>query len=149
MKIVAENKKARHDFEILETFEAGLVLTGSEVKSIRGGTVNLKDSYVSFRGDEAFLQNAHIGVYKASSYNNHDPERLRKLLLNRNELNKIFGKMRERGLSCIPLKMYFKDGRVKIEIALCKGKKFHDKREAIKEKDVKRETQIALKKGRF
>jgi SsrA-binding protein len=149
MKIITDNKKARHDFEILETFEAGLVLTGSEVKSIRGGSVNLKDSYVSFRGDEAFLQNAHISVYKASSYNNHDPERLRKLLLNRSELNKIFGKMREKGLSCVPLKMYFKEGRVKIEIALCKGKKFHDKRQAIKEKDMKRETQSALKKGRF
>lgn len=148
MKIVSENKKARHDFEILETFEAGLVLTGSEVKSIRGGSVNLKDSYVSFRGDEAFLQNAHISVYKASSYNNHEPERLRKLLLNRNELNKIFGKMRERGLSCVPLKMYFKNGRIKIEIALCKGKKQHDKREAIKARDVNRETQSALKRGR-
>jgi SsrA-binding protein len=148
MKIVAENKKARHDFEIIETYEAGMVLRGSEVKSIRDGSVNLKDSYVSFKGDEAFLQNAHIGVYKASSYNNHEPERLRKLLLNRNELNKIFGKMRERGLNCVPLKMYFKGGRIKIEIALCKGKKQHDKREAIKKKDVDRQTQNALKKGR-
>lgn len=148
MKIIADNKKARHDFEILESFEAGLVLTGSEVKSVRGGSVNLKDSYVSFRGDEAFLQNAHISVYKSSSYNNHDPERLRKLLLNRNELNKIFGKMRERGWSCIPLKMYFKNGRIKIEIALCKGKKLHDKRDAIKKKDTDRETQMAMKKGR-
>lgn len=148
MKIIADNKKARHDFEILETYEAGMVLTGSEVKSIRGGSVNLKDSFVSFRGDEAFLQNAHISVYKASSYNNHEPERLRKLLLNRNELNKIFGKIRERGLSCVPLKMYFKNGRVKVEIALCKGKKQHDKREAIKKKDVDRETQMAMKKGR-
>ncbi len=148
MKIIADNKKARHDFEIIETYEAGMVLTGSEVKSIRGGTVNLKDSYVSFQGDEAFLQNAHISVYKASSYNNHAPERLRKLLLNRIELNKIYGKMRERGLSCVPLKMYFKDGRVKVEIALCKGKKQHDKREAIKKKDLDRETQNAVKKGR-
>ena len=148
MKIIADNKKARHDFEILESFEAGLVLTGSEVKSVRGGSVNLKDSYVSFRGDEAFLQNAHISVYKSGSYNNHEPERLRKLLLNRNELNKIFGKMRERGWSCIPLKMYFKNGRIKIEIALCKGKKLHDKRDAIKKKDIDRETQMAVKKGR-
>lgn len=148
MKIVADNKKARHDFEILETYEAGMVLRGSEVKSIRAGTVNLKDSYVAFMGDEAFLQNAHIGVYKASSYNNHEPERLRKLLLNRNELNKILSKTREKGLSCVPLKMYFKEGRVKIEIALCKGKKSHDKREAIKKREVDRETQSAMKKGR-
>lgn len=148
MKIIADNKKARHDYEVLETYEAGMVLTGSEVKSIRGGSVNLKDSFVSFRGDEAYLQNAHISVYKASSYNNHEPERLRKLLLNRHELNKIFGKIRERGLSCVPLKMYFKNGRVKVEIALCKGKKQNDKRDAIKKKELDRETQIAMKKGR-
>ncbi len=148
MKIIADNKKARHDFLILEVYEAGLVLTGSEVKSIRGGSVNLKDSYVSFRNDEAFLQNAHISVYQASSYNNHEPERLRKLLLNRHELNKIFAKMREKALSCVPLKMYFKGGRIKLEIALCKGKKQHDKRESIKKRDVERETQNAVKKGR-
>ncbi len=148
MKIVADNKKARFDFEILETYEAGMVLLGSEVKSIRAGSVNLKDSYVSFVGNEAFLQNAHISVYKASSYNNHAPERLRKLLLNRQELNKILAKTRERGLSCVPLKIYFKDGRIKVEIALCKGKKSHDKREAIKKKDVDRETQNAMKKAR-
>ncbi len=148
MKLVADNKKARFDFEILETYEAGVVLRGSEVKSIRNGSVNLKDSYVSFIGDEAFLQNAHISVYQASSYNNHEPERLRKLLLNRNELNKIIAKTRERGLSCIPLKIYFKDGRIKLEIALCKGKKSHDKRDAIKKRDVDRETQNAMKKGR-
>ncbi len=148
MKLVADNKKARFDFEILETYEAGVVLRGSEVKSIRNGSVNLKDAYVSFIGDEAFLQNAHISVYQASSYNNHEPERLRKLLLNRNELNKIIAKTRERGLSCIPLKIYFKDGRIKLEIALCKGKKSHDKRDAIKKRDVDRETQNAMKKGR-
>ncbi len=148
MKLVADNKKARFDFEILETYEAGVVLRGSEVKSIRNGSVNLKDAYVSFIGDEAFLQNAHISVYQASSYNNHEPERLRKLLLNRNELNKIIAKTRERGLSCIPLKIYFKDGRIKIEIALCKGKKSHDKRDAIKKRDVDRETQSAMKKGK-
>lgn len=148
MKLVADNKKARFDFEILETYEAGVVLRGSEVKSIRKGSVNLKDAYVSFIGDEAFLQNAHISVYQASSYNNHEPERLRKLLLNRNELNKIIAKTRERGLSCIPLKIYFKEGRIKLEIALCKGKKSHDKRDAIKKRDVDRETQSAMKKGR-
>lgn len=148
IKIISDNKKARFDFEIIETWEAGIVLTGSEVKSIRDGAVNLKDSYVVFRGHEAFLHNAHISVYKASSYNNHEPERQRKLLLNMSELNKISGKIAERGLSCVALKMYFKDGRVKIEIGLGKGKKLHDKRESIKNKDQQRETQNALKKDR-
>lgn len=146
MKIISENRKAWHDFEILEKMEAGLVLTGSEVKSIRNGTVNLKDSYVVFKGDEVYLQNAHIGIYKASSYNNHEPERQRKLLLNRSEINKLSVKIHEKGLSCIPLKMYFKDSRVKIEIAVVRGKKDHDKRNAIKTKDMARETRDAMKK---
>lgn len=137
--IVTENRKARFDYEILQTFEAGLVLTGSEVKSLRDKQMQLKDSYVSFRGSEAFLQNAHIAVYKASSYNNHEPERLRKLLLNRSELAKIDAALRERGLSCIPLKVYFKKGVAKIEIAIARGKKRHDKRQAIKTRDVNRE----------
>lgn len=148
MKIIADNKKARFDYQILETYEAGMVLLGSEVKSIRAGGVNLKDSYISFRNDEAFLQNAHISEYKASSYNNHEPERLRKLLLNREELNKIYGKMREKGLSCVPMKMYFKKGNIKLEIALVKGKKQHDKRESIKARDTKKQVAAALKKGR-
>lgn len=141
--IVAENRKARFDYHILETFEAGLVLTGSEVKSIRNGQVQLKDSYISFKGLEAFLQNAHIAEYKNSSYNNHSPERLRKLLLHRRELEKIYGAIREKGLTCVPLKMYFKKGRAKIEIGLAKGKKLHDKRESIK----KRETEMEIKKN--
>ena len=134
--IIQENRSARHDYHIVETFEAGLVLTGSEVKSIRERSVQLKDSYISFKGDEAYLQNCHISEYKASSYNNHVPVRLRKILLNRDELNKIFGSLREKGLTCVPLKLYFKKGRVKVEIALVKGKKIHDKREAIKKRDV-------------
>jgi SsrA-binding protein len=134
--IIQENRTARHDYHIIETFEAGLVLTGSEVKSIRARSIQLKDSYISFKGDEAFLQNAHVGEYKASSYNNHHPERLRKILLHRHELNEIFGALRERGLTCVPLKIYFKKGRVKVELALVKGKKSHDKREAIKKRDV-------------
>lgn len=146
--IVQENKKARFDYDILETFEAGLVLTGSEVKSLRDKAVQLKDSYVSFRGDEAFLQNAHIAEYKASSYNNHAPERLRKLLLNRNELDRIFGSMREKGLTCIPLKIYFKKGRAKVELALAKGRKAPDKREAIKTRDVKAQLQRTMRKSR-
>jgi len=148
MKLISDNKKARFDFEILEAFEAGLVLTGSEVKSARDGAVNLKDSYVVFKGHEAFLQNAHISVYKASSYNNHEPERQRKLLLNKSELSKIASKMAERGFSCVPLKMYFKNGRIKVEIALARGKKLHDKRQSIKNKDMDRETRAAMKKDR-
>jgi SsrA-binding protein len=134
--IIQENRSARHEYHIIETFEAGLVLTGSEVKSIRSKQIQLKDSYVSFKGHEAYLQNAHISEYKASSYNNHQPERLRKLLLNKNELDRIYGSLREKGLTCVPLKVYFKKGKIKVEIALVKGKKLHDKREAIKKRDV-------------
>jgi SsrA-binding protein len=146
IKIIAENKKARFDYEIVDKFEAGLVLTGSEVKSIRDGAVNLKDSYIAFRNGEAFLQNAHISVYKASSINNHEPERLRKLLMHREELNKISGRVQEKSLACVPLKMYFKGGRVKLEIGLGRGKKKHDKRQSIKKKESDRELARALKK---
>lgn len=146
--IIQENKKARFDYTIVETYEAGLVLTGSEVKSLRNKDVVLKDSYIAFRGDEAFLQNAHIAEYKASSYNNHVPERLRKLLLNRKELEEIYGALREKGYSCVPLKIYFKDGRAKLEIALVKGKKTHDKREAIKKRDVSDQIRSTLRRSR-
>ncbi len=134
--IVHENRKARFDYEIIDTFEAGLVLTGSEVKSLRDKNVQLKDSYISFVGQEAFLQNAHIAPYKSSSYNNHHPERFRKLLMNRIELERIYGALREKGYSCIPLKIYFKKGRAKLEIALAKGKKSHDKRDSIKKREI-------------
>lgn len=134
--IIQDNKSVRHDYHILETFEAGLVLTGSEVKSIRARSIQLKDSYISFKGHEAFLQNAHIAEYKSSSYNNHHPERLRKLLLNKSELEQIYAALREKGLTCVASKVYFKKGRVKLEIALVKGKKLHDKREAIKKRDI-------------
>ncbi len=146
--IVQENKKARFDYTIVETYEAGLQLMGSEVKSLRNKDVQLKDSYISFKGDEAYLQNAHIAEYKASSYNNHAPERLRKLLLNRKELDEIFGALREKGYSCVPLKIYFKNGRAKIEIALVKGKKTHDKREAIKKRDVSDQIRSSLRRSR-
>ena len=139
IKIITENRKARFDYEILDKFEAGLVLMGSEVKSLREGAVNLKDSYIAFRNGEAFLQKAHIGVYKSSSHNNHEPERLRKLLLNRVEINKIMGRVQEKSLSCVPLKMYFKGGRVKLEIGLGRGKKQHDKRQSIKKRESDRE----------
>lgn len=146
--LIHENKKARFDYEIIETFEAGLMLTGSEVKSLRDKNVQLKDSYVAFRGHEAFLQNAHISVYTASSYNNHAPERLRKLLLNRSELEHISDSLKERGYACIPLKIYFKKGRAKVEIALAKGKKTHDKREAIKKRDAADELRATLRRSR-
>lgn len=146
--IIQDNKNARFNFEITETFEAGLVLTGSEVKSLRAKGVQLKDSYVSFRGSEAFLQNAHISEYKSSSYNNHHPERLRKLLLNRIELEKIFGAIQEKGLTCVPLKIYFKKGRVKLEIGLAKGKKNFDKRESIKKRDVDKQLKQSLRRDR-
>lgn len=146
--IIHENKKARFDYTIIETFEAGLMLTGSEVKSLRNRDVQLKDSYITFKGNEAFLQNAHIAEYKASSYNNHVPERLRKLLMNRHELDEIFDALREKGYSCIPLKIYFKNGRAKLEIALAKGKKTHDKREAIKTRDVSDQIRSTLRRSR-
>ncbi len=136
IQIIQDNKSVRHDYHIIKTFEAGLVLMGSEVKAIRERSIQLKDSYISFKGHEAFLQNAHIGVYKASSYNSHHPERLRKILLHKAELEQIYAALREKGLTCVASKVYFKEGRVKVEISLVKGKKLHDKREAIKKRDV-------------
>ena len=146
--LIQDNKQARFNYQIIETFEAGLVLTGSEVKSIRAKNIQLKDAYISFQRQEAFLQNAHISEYKASSYNNHQPERLRKLLLHKHELAEIFSALREKGLTCIPLKIYFKDGLVKVEIGLAKGKKTHDKRESIKKQDADRQLRRATKKDR-
>jgi SsrA-binding protein len=148
IKIVAENKKARFDFSIEDTFEAGLELRGSEVKSVRAGDVNLKDSYVIFKNGEAFLQNAHISVYKASSYMNHEPERLRKLLLSKLDLQRIERAIQEKGYTCVPLKIYFKNGWAKLEIALARGKKAADKRDSIKSRDVGRELQQAKRKSR-
>lgn len=145
IKIINENRKARFDYHILETFEAGLVLKGSEVKSLRNGQCQLKDSYVSFQGDEAFLQNAHISVYTASSYNNHSPERLRKLLLHRHEIQKLRTSVEQKGLTCVPLKIYFKEGKAKVEIALVKGKKLHDKRESSKTRAAGREIEKQMK----
>lgn len=148
IKIISDNKKARFDFEIIETFEAGLQLQGSEVKSLRENGCQLKDSYVSFQRHEAFLQKAHISVYKPSSYNNHEPERLRKLLLHEHELSKIHAAVQEKGLACIPLKMYFKDGIAKVEIALARGKKKGDKRQDIKKRDVTREMARVMRKSK-
>ena len=143
--IVAENKRARHDYEILETFEAGLVLQGSEVKSLRDRKLQLKDSFIEIQRGEAFLKNAHISEYKASSYNNHHPERPRKLLLHQSEIDKIFDKIRLRGFTIVPLKVYFKKGWAKVLIGVGKGKKRHDKRESLKRKEAQREMRIRNK----
>lgn len=146
IKIIVNNKKAFYNYHILDKYEAGLVLTGSEVKSLSLGEVNLKDSYIIFQNNEAFLQKAHINIYKFSSYNNHEPERLRKLLLSRLELNKIQQEIKVKSLTCIPLKLYFSKSLIKLEIALAKGKKIHDKRADLKQKSLKREIDQHFKK---
>ena len=145
---VADNRKARHDYHVLETFEAGLALSGTEVKAIREGRVNLRESYCRLEAGEAWLVGAHIGQYSHSGYAAHDPERPRKLLLNRSELNKLLGKTTERGLTIVPLKMYFKGPRVKLAIALARGKKTFDKRETIRRREIDRETRAAVKSRR-
>lgn len=148
IKLISENRKARFDYEILETLEAGIVLTGSEVKSLRAGGVQLKDSYVAFKGHEAYLQNAHINEYRASSYNNHHPERLRKLLLSKSELAKLSGQVQEKKLTCVPLKIYFKNGWVKLELALVRGKSHGDKRESTKKREAQREISAQFQRSK-
>ena len=142
---VASNRKAFHDYFIEDRTEAGLVLTGTEVKSLREGRAQLKDSYVQFRSGEAFLVGAHISPYGAGSWTNHTPERDRKLLLHRRELDRWSSAVATRGVSCVPLSLYFKGSKVKAEIALVKGKKLHDKRDAIRDRDLKREADRAMK----
>jgi len=146
MKVITVNRKAFHDYEILDRFEAGLALQGSEVKSIRAGMVNLKDSYVEIRAGEAFLVHAHISPYPNASYNNHEPERPRKLLLHAREIHKLDQKVKTRGVSIIPLQLFFSDrGLIKAEIALAKGKREYEKKQRIKEKDVRREMERDLR----
>ncbi|BAY65289.1 MULTISPECIES: SsrA-binding protein SmpB [Calothrix] len=145
-KVVSDNRQARYLYEILETYEAGIQLTGTEVKSIRAGKVNLQDGYALIRNGEAWLINAHISPYTASGqYFNHEPRRTRKLLLHRQEIRKLIGKVEQQGLTLVPLKMYFKRGRVKVSIALGKGKKLHDKREDLKKRQDKRDMERAMK----
>jgi SsrA-binding protein len=145
-KVISDNRQARYLYEILETYEAGIQLTGTEVKSIRAGRVNLQDGYALIRNGEAWLLNAHISPYNASSeYFNHEPRRTRKLLLHRDEIRKLVGKVEQQGLTLVPLKMYFKRGWVKITIALGKGKKLHDKREDVKRRDDQRDMRRAMK----
>lgn len=145
IKIVAKNKKAFHDYFIEDRAEAGLVLTGTEVKSLREGRAQLKDSFVLFRAGEAYLIGAHISAYGSGSWTNHSPERERKVLMHRRELDRWASAVATRGLTCVPLSLYFKGSRVKTEIALVKGKKQHDKRDSLREKDLKREADRAVR----
>jgi SsrA-binding protein len=148
-KVVATNRKAFHDYSIEERLEAGIVLRGTEVKSIREGKVNLRDSYASVEHGEAILHNCHISPYSHGNIMNHDPLRPRKLLLHRKEINKLLGKTQQRGLTLVPLRIYFsKRGQAKVEIALVKGKKQYDRREAIKSREAGREVERAMKQGR-
>ncbi len=144
-KYLAENRKALHDYEVLETFEAGMVLVGTEVKSIRDGRVNLRDSYARVEGDELFVFNVHISPYSNRGYADHEPLRKRKLLLHRGEIRKLIGRTVEKGLTLVPLRMYLKNGRVKMAVSLARGKKMHDKRETIKRREADRETRAAVK----
>lgn len=148
VKVLARNRKARHDYHILETFEAGMELTGTEVKSARAGKIQLKDSYVEVRGGEAWLVGAHISPYTHGNRENHDPERPRKLLLHRREVDKLFGRSTIKGQTVVPLAVYLKGSWIKVEIALAQGKKLYDKRRAEKEKVVERETREAVKHWR-
>jgi SsrA-binding protein len=143
---VAVNRRARYEFHIEETFEAGVVLLGSEVKALREGKANLKDSYGRIEGEEIFLWNAHISPYGPASQFGHEPTRTRKLLLHREQISRLQGKVQERGLTLVPLRLYFKNGRAKIELALARGKKHHDKRESIKEREVRREIDRAMRR---
>ena len=138
-KVIAQNKKARYDYHIEDTFEAGLVLTGTEVKSLRAGRASLVDGFAEIVDGEAWLHGAHISEYLQGTWNNHTPRRKRKLLLHRHEIDKMARRVNERGLTVVPLSLYFKDGRAKVEIALAKGKKHYDKRHAIATRDAQRE----------
>ncbi|UCG80175.1 MAG: SsrA-binding protein SmpB [Desulfobacterales bacterium] len=138
-KIVCQNRKAWHDYFILDQYEAGMVLLGTEVKSLRLGRVNIKDSHATVRGGEVFLYNMHIATYPFAAYGNHDPLRPRKLLLHREEIKRLTGKVKEKGQTLIPLKVYFQGGKAKVTLALAKGKRKHDKRNAIRRREEQRE----------
>ncbi len=148
-KVISTNRKARHDYHIEESFEAGIVLTGTEVKSIRNARVNLKDSYARVEGGELLLYNMHISPYEQGNRFNHDPLRIRKLLMHKAEINRLSGKTNEKGYALIPLKIYFSGGLIKIELGLGRGKKLYDKRRDIAERDSQREVERAFKDNRF
>jgi SsrA-binding protein len=139
VKIICQNRKARHDYFILDEYEAGMVLLGTEVKSLRLGRANLRDSYAKVRGGEVFLYNMHIGIYPFAAYGNHDPLRPRKLLLHKQEIKRLMGKVKEKGQTMIPLQVYFREGKAKVTLALAKGKRKYDKRDAIRKREEKRE----------
>lgn len=138
-KIIADNRKARFNYFIEDEFEAGIVLKGTEVKSLRNGKANIKDAYAKIQDGEVFLHQMHIGVYAFAYYGNHDPLRVRKLLLHKREIDKLYGKVNEKGLSLIPLQVYFINGKVKVKLGLARGKHLYDKREAIKKRDMQRD----------
>ena len=144
-KLVAQNRKARYDFHVDDTFEAGLVLVGTEVKSLRAGRATLVDGFAEITNGEAFLHGVHIPEYTQGTWTNHEPRRVRKLLLNRHEIDKLESKVHERGFTLIPLSLYFKDGRAKVEIAVAKGKREYEKRQTIREREDKREAERAMR----
>jgi SsrA-binding protein len=144
---VATNRQARHRYHLLEHWEAGVMLTGTEVKSLRDGKAQIKDGYAAVRDGEVWLHNVHIPPYKPASRENHEPERPRKLLLHRREIERLEGRARERGLTIVPTRLYFSDGRAKVEISLAKGKDVGDKRQALKEREMKREMDRAIRRG--
>lgn len=144
-KTIAENRKARHEYFVLESYEAGIELVGTEVKSIRQGSVNLKDSWCSIDNGELFIRGLHISPYEKGNIFNKDPLRVRKLLMHKKEINKLFGTIKQEGLTLIPLSLYFKDSRVKVQVGLCKGKKLYDKREAAAKRDAMREIDRSVK----
>ncbi len=143
-KVIASNRKARHDYSVLDTYEAGLVLVGTEVKSLREGRANLVDAFAQIDGGEAWLHNLHIPEYTQGTWTNHSPRRRRKLLLHSEEIGKLIGRTQESGFTLVPLSLYFKDGRAKVEIALARGKKDYDRRHALAERDARRDMQRAL-----
>jgi len=145
IKVIVVNKRARHEYHILETFETGIALDGSEVKSMRAGGVNIKEAFAKIENAEVFIHSMHINPYEQASSFNHDPLRIRKLLLHKREIKRLIGQTSQKGLTLVPLRIYFKRGRAKVEIALAKGKKLYDKRDAIKKKVINRETEKALK----
>jgi SsrA-binding protein len=145
IKVIAENRKARHDYFVEERYEAGIILTGTEIKSIRAARVNLKDSYAEVINGEVWLNQMHISPYEQGNRFNHDPLRKRKLLLNRSEINKLLGKVQQQGMTLIPLKIYLKQGLAKIELGLCKGKKSYDKRDDLANRDAKRQMERELR----
>lgn len=144
-KNITVNRKARHEYAIIQVFEAGIVLQGTEVKALRQGKANLVDSYGKIDKNEVWLVGAHISPYEQGNINNHEPVRDRKLLLNRSEIRKLIGKVKEKGLTLIPLRLYFKNGKVKVELALAKGKKVYDKRESIAKRDLQRDQERRIK----